>query len=96
MYICAFAYTLGNTLSFSLGAKNYVRVHGYFVCEIALGAVAPAGRGCPPVSWQSSGSHGNEARDAPAPDLWCSPPPEELQERGGDGELNRANHSGLI
>lgn len=52
-----------------------------FLCEIPLGAVAPAGRGCPPVSWQSSGSHGNEARDAPALDLWYSPPPEELQER---------------
>lgn len=52
-----------------------------FLCEIPLGAVAPEGRGCPPVSWQSSGSHGNEARDAPALDLWCSPPPEELQEK---------------
>lgn len=51
------------------------------LCEIALGAVAPTGRGCPPVSWQSSGSHGNEARDAPAPDLWYSPPPEELRGR---------------
>lgn len=70
-----------------------VRVHGFcFVCEIPLGAVAPAGQGCPPVSWQSSGSHGNEAQDAPTPDLWYSPPPEELQ----NGELNRANHSGLI
>lgn len=51
------------------------------LCEIPLGAVAPAGWGCPPVSWQSSGSHGNEALDAPTLDLWYSPPPEELRER---------------
>lgn len=50
-------------------------------CEIPLGAVAPAGWGCPPVSWQSFGSHGNAAQDAPALGLWCSPPPEELKER---------------
>jgi len=46
-----------------------------------LGAVAPAGQGCPPASWQSSGSHGNGVRDAPTPDLVCSPPPGELKER---------------
>lgn len=58
-----------------------------FLCEIPLGAVAPEGRGCPPVSWQSSGSHGNEARDAPALDLWCSPPPEELREKEREKEM---------
>lgn len=92
-YVSGFAYTFGNTLFFSLGANNCsCSWVGGFVCEIPLGAVAPAGQGCPPVSWQSSGSHGNEAQDAPTPDLWYSPPPEELQ----DGESNRANHSGLI
>lgn len=50
------------------------------VCEIPLGEAAPGGRGCPPVAWQSSGSHGNGARDALILDLWCSPPPGELRE----------------
>lgn len=90
MYVCAFAYTLGNTLSFSLGAKNVCVRAQVFMCEIPLGAVAPAGWGCPPVSWQSSGSHGNEARDAPAPDLWYSLPPEELQDRERWREKKRA------
>lgn len=51
------------------------------LCEIPLGAVAPEGRGCPPVSWQSSGSHGNEEQDAPTLDLLCSQPLEELKQR---------------
>lgn len=51
------------------------------VCEIPLGAIVPEGQGCPPASWQSFGSHGNEAQAAPAPGLWCSPPPAELEEK---------------
>lgn len=63
------------------------------LCEIPLGAVAPAGRGCPPASWQSSGSHGNEARDAPTQDLWYSPPPEELREREREGQRVKQSQS---
>lgn len=82
---------LGNILCQGKASLRY-KFMCVCVCEIPLGEVAPAGWGCPPVSWQSSGSHGNEARDAPAPDLWCSQPPGELRVR----ERERESKTGPI
>lgn len=72
--------------------KRHTFVTSVCVCvnkyeyKIALGAVAPAVLGCWLVSWQSSGSHGNEEQDAPSLDLWCSLPPGELHEDRGQNQ----------
>lgn len=82
----------GHTIS-----RNMVPLEKTYICDmcvcvnkyeykIALGAVAPAVLGCWLVSWQSSGSHGNEEQDAPSLDLWCSLPPGELHEDRGQNQ----------